>query len=54
VKPASAKKIGPGRKRKRREEEFCENLGKKTEREEDNKFKPANLPHFQTAADTIP
>ena len=29
------------------------NLGKKTEPEEDNIFKPALLPHFQTAADKL-
>jgi hypothetical protein len=28
------------------------NLGKKTEPEEDNNFKPAFSPHIQTAADT--
>jgi len=35
---------------KRREQEILLNLGKKTEPEEDNNFKPADLPHFQTTA----
>jgi hypothetical protein len=49
--PQARRKSVPEENGKRREEEFCRNLGKKTEREEDNKFKPADLPHFQTAAD---
>jgi hypothetical protein len=38
---------------KRREQEILLNSGKKTELEEDNNFKPAHSPHFQTAAVTI-
>jgi hypothetical protein len=49
--PQARKKSVPEENGKRREEEFCRNLEKKTEREEDNKFKPADSPHFQTAAD---
>jgi hypothetical protein len=51
--PQARKKSVPEENGKRREEEFCRNLEKKTEREEDNKFKPADSPHFQTAADTL-
>ena len=39
---------------KRREQEILLNLGKKTEPEENNNFKPANSHHIQTAADTRP
>jgi len=49
--PQARRKPVPEENGKRREEEFCRNLGKKTKREENNKFKPADLPHFQTAAD---
>jgi hypothetical protein len=52
--PQARKKSVPEENGKRREEEFCRNLEKKTEREEDNKFKPADSPHFQTAADRNP
>jgi hypothetical protein len=37
---------------RRREEEISVEPGKKTEPEEDNNINPADLPHFQTAADT--
>jgi hypothetical protein len=50
--PQARRKSVPEENGKRREEESFWNLGKKTEREENNKFKPADLPHFQTAADT--
>ena len=38
---------------KRREQEILLERWKKTEPEEDNNFKPADLPQFQTAADTL-
>jgi hypothetical protein len=49
--PQARRKSGREENGKSREEEFCWNLGKKTKPEEDNNFKPADLPHFQTAAD---
>jgi hypothetical protein len=52
--PQARRKSVPEENGKRREEEFCRNLGKKTKREENNKFKPADLTHFQTAADSAP
>jgi len=51
--PQARRKSGREENGKRREEEFWENLGKKTEREENNNFKPADSPHFQTAADKL-
>jgi len=38
---------------KRREQEILLNLGKKTEPEENNNFKPALSPHIQAAADRL-
>jgi hypothetical protein len=51
--PQARRKSGREQNGKRREQEFCQNLGKKTDREEDNNFKPADSPHFQTAADRL-
>jgi hypothetical protein len=50
--PQARRKSGRKENGKEEKKSFCWNLGKKADREEDNNFKPADSPHFQTASDT--